>query len=85
MWFVSKVHAGRMWIIGEYDNANKRNLGDVWYSEDGVHWRELVSKPCFEPRHEVTCYVFADRLWVVAGNTWPVRNDVWRLRLGAPH
>jgi len=81
MWFISKVYADRMWIIGGYDNVNHKNFGDVWYSGDGVHWHEFRSRTSFEPRHEPTCYIFKKSLWVVAGNTWPVRNDVWRLTL----
>ena len=81
MWFISKTYAGRIWIIGGYDNAHHKNLGDVWYSEDGTDWHQFVSKTQFEPRHEPTCYVFQGSLWVIAGNTWPVRNDVWRLTL----
>jgi len=81
MWFISKVYAGRIWIIGGYDNVNHQNLGDVWYTADGVTWHQFVSQPTFEPRHEPTCYVYRNSLWVVAGNTWPVKNDVWRLTL----
>jgi len=81
MWFISQVYAGRMWIIGGYDNVHHRNLGDVWYTEDGKNWHEFVSEPAFSPRHEPTCYVYDNSLWVVAGNSWPVQNDVWRLTL----
>ena len=81
MWFISKVYAGRLWIIGGYDNANSVNLGDVWYTEDGREWHEFKPDTRFSPRHESTCYVFRNSLWVVAGNTWPVVNDVWRLTL----
>jgi hypothetical protein len=81
MWFIAKTYARRIWIIGGYDNVNHKNFGDVWYTEDGTHWHQFVSKTTFEPRHEPTCYVFGDSLWVVAGNTWPVRNDAWRLAL----
>ena len=81
MWFISKVYAGRMWVIGGFDNVHGANLGDVWCSEDGVTWREFVSDVTFAPRHEPTCYVYDNSLWVAAGNTWPVRNDVWRLTL----
>lgn len=80
-WFISQVYAGKMWIIGGYDNRNKLNLGDVWFTEDGVTWHEFKSDPSFSPRHEPTCYVFGGSLWVVAGNSWPVKNDVWRLTL----
>lgn len=81
MWFISKAYAGKMWIIGGFDNAHGANLGDVWYTEDGTNWHEFVAERTFSPRHEPTCYVFDDSLWVVAGNSWPLMNDVWRLPL----
>jgi len=68
-------------MIGGFDNRNSRNFGDVWFTEDGVTWKEFISKPCFAPRHEPTVYVFDNSLWVVAGNCWPLTNDVWRLTL----
>lgn len=81
MWFIPKVYAGRLWIIGGCDNVNYVNLGDVWYTENGRDWHEFKPDTRFSPRHESTCYVFRNSLWVVAGNTWPVVNDVWRLTL----
>ena len=60
---------------------NYVNLGDVWYTENGRDWHEFKPDTRFSPRHESTCYVFRNSLWVVAGNTWPVVNDVWRLTL----
>ena len=84
MWFISKVYRGRIWIVGGYDNVNSKNLGDVWYSENGSTWHEFTSDPSFSPRHESTCYVYDDSLWVVAGNSWPVKNDAWRLTLPKP-
>lgn len=81
MWTISKVYAGRIWLIGGYDNVNSKNLGDVWYTADGKTWHQFVSEPQWKARHESTCYVFKGSLWVVAGNTWPVVNDVWKLTL----
>lgn len=84
-WSVAAVYAGRLWLIGGYDNRNHRNLGDVWTTTDGKAWILFESPTRFAPRHEVTPYVFDGSLWVVAGNTWPVLNDVWRLTLsGGP-
>ncbi|MCA9447958.1 MAG: hypothetical protein KC931_12645 [Candidatus Omnitrophica bacterium] len=77
MWFGCEVFQDRIWILGGYDNANEKNLGDVWSSSDGIHWEECAGG--FSPRHEPTCYTFRDALWVIAGNSWPVLNDVWRL------
>ena len=84
MWFISKVYAGRMWIIGGYDNEHHRNFSGVWYTEDGETWHEFVSETHFSARHEPTCYVYDNSLWVVAGNSWPVLNDAWRLTLLTP-
>lgn len=80
-WFIAREYAGKLWIIGGFDNRNSRNLGDVWFTEDGVTWKEFVSETRFAPRHEPTVYVFDSSLWVVAGNCWPLTNDVWRLTL----
>jgi hypothetical protein len=44
-------------------------------------WQEYRSDPMFSPRHEVSPYVYKGSLWVVAGNSWPLMNDVWRLTL----
>jgi hypothetical protein len=79
VWFISKAYAGRIWIIGGFDNVNGANLGDVWHTTDGKKWEQVIAEHTFAPRHEPTCYVYEDALWVVAGNTWPVVNDVWKL------
>ncbi len=81
MWFVSKIYANRMWIIGGFDNVHSKNFSDAWYTEDGKSWHQLASRTLFSPRHEPTCYVYDNSLWVVAGNSWPLMNDVWRLTL----
>ncbi len=57
------------------------NFNDVWYSDDGKNWRELVTDTIWSPRHELSAYVHDRRLWVVAGNAWPLKNDVWSLEL----
>lgn len=80
-WFVSKEYAGEVWIAGGYDNVNSQNLGDVWHTRDGKTWESFPMEGAFSPRHEPTLYVFDGSLWVVAGNAWPVKNDVWRLTL----
>lgn len=79
MWFVPIVHAGRLWIVGGFDNRNRANLEDVWWTEDGQKWQRLETETKFSPRHEVTAYVHDNTLWVVAGNSWPLMNDVWKL------
>lgn len=81
-WFCAIEYHGELWVIAGFDNVNDRNLNDVWHSSDGVVWEEYQSSDVvFSPRHAPTCYVFNDALWVIAGNEWPVQNDVWKLRI----
>ena len=80
MWFVSEVFAGRMWVVGGFSNRESINFDGAWYTEDGKSWQRLDSPAAFSPRHEPTTYVFEDALWVVGGNSWPLMNDVWRLK-----
>ena len=46
---------------------------------DGV--KQFQSASMWSARHEPTVYVFDKSLWVVAGNMWPLMNDVWKLTL----
>jgi hypothetical protein len=79
MWFVPIVYADRLWILGGFDNVHRANFDEAWWTGDGVQWQRLETKTKFSPRHEVTAYVHDHSLWVVAGNTWPLMNDVWKL------
>lgn len=81
MWFVAKVYADRLWVLGGFSNRKSLNFAEAWYSEDGATWRPFISEPHWSARHEPTCYVFDNSLWVVAGNSWPLMNDVWKLTL----
>jgi len=80
-WFPATQFQDRLWILGGYDNVNNTNVGDVWSTRDGKTWEQLDITPAPAARHEPTIYVHNGRLLVVAGNTWPVVNDVWALIL----
>lgn len=80
-WFVSKEYAGRMWIIGGFSNRESKNYAEVWGSRDGRTWQPVEMPAEFLPRHEPTVYAWRDSLWVVAGNAWPLLNDVWRMTI----
>ena len=81
MWFVGREYAGRLWIVGGFSNRESRNFAECWSTTDGVNWEEFKPAPGWSPRHEPTIYVFDKSFWVVAGNSWPLMNDVWRLTL----
>ena len=84
MWAKAKVHGGRIWLVGGFDNAgDRKNFNDTWFTEDGKRWRRWVSGSPYLARHAPTLYDFDGGLWIVAGNSWPLLNDVWRLTLHA--
>jgi len=70
-----------LWIFGGYDNVHRANLGDVWSTTDGRTWERFKPEAPWTPRHEPTLFVFKDSVYMAAGNSWPVRNDVWKLTL----
>ena len=70
-----------MWVLGGWSNEPSRNWNDVWYTTDGVTWRELKTPTIWSERHEHSTYVHDDRIRVVAGNEWPLVDDVWSLQL----
>ncbi len=69
------VFDGRMWVLEGY-HRDGGNRSDVWYSSDGVDWREVPDTP-WRPRHASSVFVYADALWMVAGNN--MQKDVWKL------
>lgn len=82
------VFDGRLWVLGGYHDGN---LGDVWSSTDGRHWRQMTEivpsgtllEAPWLPRHAGHVFVFDDALWMVAGSvydSYPVA-DVWRMDL----
>ncbi len=80
IWSTSVVYRNRLWILGGFRaEPTWNNFGDAWYSVDGADWNELVTETGWSPRHELSAYVHAEKLWVVAGNFWPLKNDVWCL------
>lgn len=81
IWFSTVVYRGCMWVLGGWSKEPNRNYNDVWYSRDGVEWKELKTPTIWSERHEQSYYVFDDRIWIVAGNAWPLVNDVWYLQL----
>ena len=82
IWGASAAYRNRLWVLGGFRSEPVwENLGRVWYSHDGADWHELVTEDIWSPRHELSAYVFEGKLWVVAGNSWPLKNDVWYLDL----
>lgn len=81
-WASCVVYRDRIWMLGGFRSEPQwENLNDVWYSADGTQWRQLITAENWSPRHEISPYVFKDKLWVVGGNAWPLMNDAWHLEI----
>ena len=80
------VHQDRMWIIG--GDANQGHYqNDVWSSDDGSSWTRVSagSHLPWAPRALHYTLAFADRIWVMGGQTLPqfapadqrYYDDIW--------
>lgn len=82
LWFSSVAYRDHMWVIGGWSkNPASKNLGDVWYSKDGVEWKQLKSDVIWKERHEHSTYVFQDKIYLAGGHAMPLSNEVWSLEI----
>ena len=81
LWHSVVPYAGKLWLFGGFSNRRNINLGDLWWSDDGRTWHqaELTGGP--SPRHFASAIATDEGLLIAAGNSWPVLNDVWLLRI----
>jgi leucine-zipper-like transcriptional regulator 1 len=76
----SVVYDGKMWVIGGTRGVGYENKGlnDVWYSTDGINWKQATGSAAFPPRIGHSSVVFDNRIWVIGGSDSTVlKNDVW--------
>jgi hypothetical protein len=69
----------KIWIIGGYDG--KKAAGEIWYSEDGIIWKQATPMAEFGPRTQVSTVVFNDQVWLIGGTrdfgNYQYLQDVW--------
>jgi hypothetical protein len=82
------VFQDKLWLIGgvRYDknissaSKNTKELfNDVWYSDDGVNWKEATAHAEWPARWDMGVGVFQNKLWLVDGMIFGSKmyNDVW--------
>lgn len=86
-YFSAVSFEGRIILVGGFVYQPPDNtLGDIWASQDGVDWTELVHDAPFEDREHYGLVVFKDQLLLLGGVTYldpdPGANlrtfgDVW--------
>ncbi|MFO0879730.1 MAG: kelch repeat-containing protein [Gemmataceae bacterium] len=83
IWFSAVAYRDHLWVLGGWygPTMGSKNYNDVWISRDGKSWKEFRSKSIWSGRHEHSAYIHRDSIYVAAGMTPPLQNDVWRLQL----
>jgi len=74
------VFNGKMWVLGGGNyRPTLQVLNDVWCSEDGVHWTQVLDEAPWQPRIWYSAVVYRDRIWVLGGSTHDHKLivDVW--------
>lgn len=84
IWSGCVVYRDCIFLLGGFQAQPTRiNFDDVWYSRDGKAWTRLDAGKRWSARHETSALVLKDKIWVIAGMSWPLVNDVWSLELPA--
>lgn len=86
LWFGFASFDNKMWMMGGWraDDAGDSYVGnknDVWYTEDGVIWKDLPTGNTWQPRHAPFVWSTPDALYLSSGylNNFGLLNDIWKL------
>ncbi len=76
------VFQDKIWILGGVGGIypNYEDIkGDVWNSNDGIHWVKVTDKAPWAARRGHVSFVFQDKIWLVGGvkKGEIFLNDVW--------
>ncbi|WP_273568785.1 Kelch repeat-containing protein [Maribacter halichondriae] len=81
------VFNNKIWLLGgrEADNVVKN---DVWNSNDGVNWTEVMTDSPFTKRWGHSTVIYDDKIWAIAGLrafafSQDSKNEVWYSNDGA--
>ena len=70
------VFQDKLWLIGGSggNGSNIFELNDVWHSEDGENWTQVLENAPFSERSNHKVVVFDDKMWLIGGND---NNEIW--------
>jgi hypothetical protein len=73
------VFQDKIWLMGGGTyNEPREYYNDVWVSEDGINWTELIAGAPWHPRQYHNVAVFDNKIWIMAGwDGFNNRKDVW--------
>ncbi len=76
----SVVFDDKLWVAGGFYFDEKESYNDVWYSSDGVDWKQATAAAPWSERHSFPLVVFDDKMWVIGAAD---RYDVWHTENGS--
>lgn len=66
----------KLWFFAGLAEGHEQD--DIWYSEDGIEWKEGVDANLFQPRLTHTSVVYDDKMWIMGGTVvGRFFSDVW--------
>ena len=74
-----QIARNRIFVLGGNENPTATNdlQNDVWWSADGVSWRENTSSAGWTARESHQVVAYRGRMYLMGGLEPGVRNDVW--------
>ncbi len=74
----STVFDDKVWVIAGSSGAGANNLrSDVWFSSNGLEWKEATAEAEFPKRNVHSAVAFDNKLWIIGGYDGDFANDVW--------
>lgn len=68
-------------IFYSWEKSRFGNLNDVWLSNDGKIWSELIiESPKIPIRHESSIFTTSDKVFIIGGFGETLFNDVWTIK-----
>lgn len=74
------VFRDKIWILGGGNySPTLQAHNDVWCSEDGINWIQVLEHAPWKPRIWFSVVVYRDRIWVLGGHSGENQRvaDVW--------
>ncbi|MBU1106406.1 MAG: Ig-like domain-containing protein, partial [Candidatus Riflebacteria bacterium] len=74
------VYNGKIWMTGGYSYTDTdKFFDDVWSSSDGKNWVQVSNSADYYARSAHSMAVFADKLWIIGGETFDESNNLMLL------
>jgi len=91
IWGSAVVYRDRMWLLGGFRSEPAwENLGDIWFSRDGIVWEQLTPPPTLSHSGTANSALVLDRsrwerrhehsLWAFHDSLWLAGGMVWPLK-----